>query len=128
MTLKADIQLRENELAEAASGRDIARIVAMYTEDAQMLPNGAPTFTGRAAIGNFFQAFPPAVVKIKLTTVDVQGDEQHAVEVGSYEMMAQGPAGQLVTADAGRYLITWKRVNGEWLIHRDMFNHATPTI
>ena len=37
------------------------------------------------------------------------------MEMGRYELMAGGNK-----VDEGKYLVEWKKVDGRWLLHRDM--------
>jgi ketosteroid isomerase-like protein len=52
--------------------------------------------------------------------LDVLGNT--AVEIGAYVRRARDG----VTVDRGKYIVIWKRVAGEWKIHRDMFNTSQP--
>lgn len=130
MSLHDEIQQRENGLARAAAARDLPRVLAFYTPDALLMPAGLPTFRGREAIAAFFQGLPPAIVELRFTTEDVEaagdGDAACATETGRFELLAQGEGGAPVVADAGRYLVVWRRVQGQWCLHRDMFNSDQP--
>jgi uncharacterized protein (TIGR02246 family) len=122
MALKDDIQAAQDSLADAVSAGDPARAAALYTEDAHLLPHGAPTCVGREAIGAFFAgAFANGIVGARFTTEDVDGDERQATEIGRYQLFA-APGGERVLAAEGRYLIAWRKAGGAWRMHRDMFN------
>jgi uncharacterized protein (TIGR02246 family) len=122
MALKDDIQAAQDQLADAVSAGDPARAAALYTEDAHLLPQGGPTCTGRDAIAAFFAgAFGNGIVAARFSTEDVDGDERQATEIGRYELFA-APGGEQVLAAEGRYLIAWRKVDGAWRMHRDMFN------
>ncbi len=43
-------------------------------------------------------------------------------EVGNYKLMVAG--GQ--EADAGKYIVIWKNVAGQWKLHRDIWNTSKP--
>jgi len=52
--------------------------------------------------------------------VDAQG--YTAVEVSFYTLyLADGRV-----ADTGKYIVVWKRVSGQWYLHRDIFNSSQP--
>jgi ketosteroid isomerase-like protein len=123
MALKDEIQAAQNSLAQAIAARDVEGAVALYTADARMMPHGAPTCTDHAAIGGFFRgAFDNGIVAARFTTDEVEGDAAQATETGRYELFAGPPNGEQVLAASGRYLVVWRKVNGAWRIHRDMFN------
>ncbi|MGF6693333.1 DUF4440 domain-containing protein [Pseudomonas sp. D(2018)] len=123
MTLQEKIQAAENSLAAAVGSLSVEQVIALYTEDACLMPNGQRTLKGKLEIGAFFeQAFQMGIAGAKFKVVEVEGNEQEASEVGSYELYARTPAGDHVTAEKGRYLVLWKNVGGKWLLHRDMFN------
>jgi uncharacterized protein (TIGR02246 family) len=122
MALKDDIQAAQNRLADAVSARDPGRAAASYTEDAHLIPHGAPTCVGREAIAAFFAgAFGNGIAGARFSTEDVDGDDTQACEIGRYQLFA-APGGERVLAAEGRYLIVWRKVDGAWRMHRDMFN------
>jgi len=128
MTLKEQIQAAENTLAAAMSEKNSAKIADLYTVDSRLMPHGVPTLSGRTAIQAFFdQAFSMGIVGGKFTALEVEGLGDEAVEIGSYELFVQTSPGIRGTAEKGRYLVTWKRVDGQWLLFRDMFNSDEPT-
>jgi uncharacterized protein (TIGR02246 family) len=123
MALKDEIQAAQDRLAAAVAARDAGRAAALYTEDARLIPQGAPACAGRAAIAAFFAgAFANGIADARFITEDVDGDDARASEVGRYELYAAGPDGNRVLAAEGRYLIAWRKVDGDWRLHRDMFN------
>jgi uncharacterized protein (TIGR02246 family) len=127
MLLKDEIQAVQNLLAQACGAHDQVRAAALYTDDARLMPHGAPTCTGRLEIGAFFgAAFDNGIVHARFTTLEVDGDHAQALEIGRYELFALLPGGERACVDDGRYLIVWRKVDGQWRIHRDMFNSDQP--
>jgi uncharacterized protein (TIGR02246 family) len=123
MALKDEIQTAQNRLAEAVSACDASRAASLYTDDARLIPQGAPACADRNAITAFFAgAFDNGIVGAAFTTDEVDGDDTQAVETGRYELFAAPPGGERVLAAEGRYLVVWRKRDGEWRIHRDMFN------
>lgn len=98
-------------------------VQTLYTADAMMLPQGAPLAEGNAIRDGFMQMGRAGIRGIQLETMDVETDESTAYEVGRY--MLEGPNG--MTVDQGKYLVVWKYEDGEWKLHRDMFNSDSPT-
>jgi uncharacterized protein (TIGR02246 family) len=93
----------------------------MYTEDAILLPAGGEKTEGREAIAAFWaDKLGPGVEDVELTTgrlVPV-GDDL-AYEIGSYRTTPKDAA-----PVAGHYLVLWKRVDGAWKLHVDIFNEG----
>jgi len=48
--VKADIQELENAWAKAQNAKDFETLLAMYTDDAISMPDGAPSVSGKTAI------------------------------------------------------------------------------
>jgi uncharacterized protein (TIGR02246 family) len=108
--------------AYVASG-DLDRLMNLYTEDACFIAPNSGFAQGRDEIRGFLQAVLDMGIKeIRLSTneVDLQGNT--AIEVGTYELMADGG----VQADHGKFLVVWKKTGGEWQLHRDMINTSMP--
>jgi uncharacterized protein (TIGR02246 family) len=123
MALKDEIQAAQNRLAEAISARDAKQAASLYTDDARLIPQGAPACTDRGAIAGFFSgAFENGIAAARFTTDEVEGDEAQAVETGRYELYAAPPGSERILAASGRYLVVWRKDGGTWRIHRDMFN------
>jgi uncharacterized protein (TIGR02246 family) len=108
----------------AAFGQgDSKAVAALYTSNAQLMPEGSDVIKGRAAIQKFMQGvIDSGVASIILTTLEKFGSGSTATEVGVYEM--RDKAGKAV--DHGKYLVLWRKVNGAWLLHRDIFNSTVP--
>src|SRR5260221_14215905 len=69
---KAAIQKLNDEWAAAFNKGDAAALAAMYTEDAYVLPAGAPLGKGRAAIEGFLRQAMQQPGDVKSTTPDVK--------------------------------------------------------
>jgi uncharacterized protein (TIGR02246 family) len=123
MTLKDEIQAAQHQLAAAIAARDTGAAAALYTDNARVIPHGAPTCATREQIAGFFDgAFQNGIVAARFTTAEVDGDEHQASEIGQYELFAPHPNGDRIRVADGRYLVLWRKVDGAWRIHRDMFS------
>jgi uncharacterized protein (TIGR02246 family) len=126
--LKASIEKANGEWMQAVKNRDAAAVAGMYAEDGFVMPPNSPAIQGREGIKGFFSGAMDAGVKdVRLVTEDVEGDDNFAIEKGTYEMRAEGD----VVIDQGKYLVHWKKMDGKWRFKNDMFssNHpaAAPT-
>lgn len=123
MTLKDEIQAAQDRLAAAVAARDPKQAAALYTDDARLIPQGAPACNDGDAIAAFFAgAFANGIVAARFTSGEVEGDDAQATEIGRYELFAGLPNGERVLAAEGRYLVVWRKLGGQWRMHRDMFN------
>lgn len=103
----------------AVAKKDAAAVTALYTDDAIVLPQGAEMMKGKAAIKGLFEGLiASGVGAITLTTLEVETVGNTAIEVGQFEL--KGPDGSVI--DKGKSVVVWKKVKGEWKMHRDIFN------
>ncbi|EJN58394.1 hypothetical protein HSB1_38110 [Halogranum salarium B-1] len=94
-------------------------MAGLYTQDGQLLPPGSEVVSGRADIAAFWQgAFDMGLANAELETVEVEDHGVTTIEVGRFTL---GDAdGQ--TVDHGTFIVIWKQVDGEWKLHRDIWN------
>ena len=98
-------------------------IAAVYAEDAMILPPGNQAIQGREAIQAYWQA---ALDEAEGVTSTIETKEVHvvgdaaAIEVGSYtDTNADGSH-----RDHGKYVAVWTKVDGTWMLARDIFNSS----
>jgi uncharacterized protein (TIGR02246 family) len=106
----------------AAAGRkDFAGMAALYTNDAKVLPPDAPIVTGKKAIEEFWRSAAAALglTSVTLKTVDLEAAGDTACEVGEADLTLS--AGQAKV----KYVVVWRRgADGQWLLHRDIWNNT----
>jgi uncharacterized protein (TIGR02246 family) len=106
-------------------GGDAASMAALYTENGQLLPPNSDFVTGRQAIQAFWQAlYDMGIKEAKLESVEVEGHGDTAIDVGTFSLHGEG--GQEL--DNGKYIVIWKREDGQWKLHRDIFNSSKPAL
>ncbi len=106
----------------AFNADDAAAIAATMTEDGMLLPPNAEPVSGREAIESFWRGFidTGAEAALRLTQVTLDGDL--GVKFGEYDLMdAEGEI-----FDTGKWMEVWTRVDGEWQLHRDIWNSNLP--
>lgn len=115
---RESIESRNREFAAAFMRGDAEAVAALYTQDGQLLPPGAAVVKGRPAIAAFWKgAIDAGMKELALETVEVESAGDLAYEVGTAKIVAaEGQVSQ------DRYLVVWKRQNGEWQLHRDIWN------
>ena len=106
-----------------ANAKDAAGVASLYTEDATLLPQGAPAFKGRQNIQQFFEGFFAAGAsdpKVRPVEVVAMGDM--AYEIGTWAANMPLPQGGTAPSE-GKYVVIWKRqADGNVKLHVDIFN------
>jgi len=113
-----------NELFMATYKRgDAAGVAALYTEKGQVLPPNGDFVTGREALRKYWQGAMEAGIKeSRLEIIEVEDHGDTAIEVSMYTLVGEG--GRVL--GKGKYIVVWKRVAGQWKLHRDIFNSNAP--
>ncbi len=100
------------------AAKDGKAVAGLYTTAAKVMPPGAETAAGRAAIAAFWQGTIDSGLELMaLETVDVEAEGDTAYELGIVHL--RNPDGSEV---ASRYVVVWKRVDGRWHLHLDIWN------
>jgi ketosteroid isomerase-like protein len=108
-------QLFETELLV---NRNFSAIDQIYTADATVLPPGAPMASGRDNVRAFWQAavaaLNPTGGRLETLSLEVLGDR--AVEVGRATIESAASTVEV------KYVVVWKREDGSWKLHIDIWN------
>ena len=121
--IRSDILASNKHFMDAFGRGNAASLANLYTVGGQLLPPNSEVVAGRDGIRTFWQgALDAGLTEATLDTVEVDCTGETAVEVGRYTLRAKG--GQV--ADAGKYVVVWKREGGGWKLHRDIWNTNRP--
>ncbi len=124
VNVRAAIEAANKKLAGAAAKGDAAAMASVYSPDAIAFPPNADAIKGQAAIRKMWQdVLASGIASMELTTSEVESAGDLAYEVGNYAMKAKDAK----VADRGKYCVVWKRVNGQWMLHRDIWSTSMPT-
>ena len=117
--LRRQIEAATRKFTDAINKGDGAAAAACYTEDARILsPHGEP-IKGRKAIEKHYGGGRKAGVRsLKLDVSEVGGGGENAYECGTYKVF--GEKDRLI--NHGNYVVVWKKVGKEWLMHVDIWN------
>src|SRR5688572_11684708 len=108
---------------DAAPKADTALLAAVYTEDAIAYPANSAPIKGRAALQAMWKSvFEMGIAGFELNTEEVESSGDMAWETGNYVMKLKDGN----VADKGKYVVIWKRINGEWKLHRDIWTTSMP--
>jgi ketosteroid isomerase-like protein len=101
---------------------DLDSLVAMYAEDARLLPPNAEMAQGLDAVRAAFGSMIDAGLTGSLQTTEAMVAGDIGYRIGTFSL--QAPDGS--TVDRGKYIETWRQVGGEWKISADIWNSDLP--
>ncbi|MFC1530536.1 YybH family protein [Gemmatimonadota bacterium] len=120
---RAAIEAVDNAFMTMFGNGDAAGLAGLYTPDGQLLPPNSDFVTGQEAIQVFWQVIlDMGLTGIRLETAELTDLDDTALEIGRYTLFA----GDDNIADSGKYVVFWKNLDGEWKLHRDMWNTSAP--
>lgn len=103
---------------------DVEGLAELYTVDAVVMPPNVPSVEGREGLMAVVRSYMDAgatTIEDPLVEAHVTGDDA-AWGWGTFELFAEDGS----SVGAGSYLIVYRLVDGEWLIHRHMWNSDLP--
>lgn len=110
-----------------AKQKDAAAIAELYTEDGTVMPPNAPIGKGRAAIQQTWASMigtPGFELAIVPEEILVSSSGDMALDRGTYRVTV-APDGTAQT-DTGKYVVVWRKIDGEWKAAADIFNSDLP--
>ncbi len=111
--------------AYSTSDTPLDTLFSFFTDDAIVLPPGAPMARGKQesrAVFAALEAMPGYSLTWSASMADVGGVADLGYTIGTYHMAFQDPAGNPVEID-GKFMTVWKKQpDGTWRIAVDMFN------
>ena len=115
-TLPADVT---GALEQAITRHDLAASVALFSDDAQILPQHGPAVRGRQEIEAYLNDWTTPKVTYDTDTelTLVRGDL--GVEQGRYRIRNIRRGSDV---EDGKYLHVWRRVGNDWKLYRIIYN------
>ena len=119
---KAEIEAANQKLMAGWASGDPAQVAACYTKDTKFMEPNKASMVGRAAVEeNTKGGMEAGINKLQVTIIEVWGNKDMIVEEGSYTV-----GNEEATFDQGKYMVLWKKEDGEWKLHRDIYNSDNP--
>jgi ketosteroid isomerase-like protein len=106
---------------------DAAGVAGIYAQDATLLPPNAPAVHGREAIRQMWGGLmSTGKGDVTLTADNITQSGDLAVEVGRYQFNFTPNGATAAIPDHGKYVVVWKKINGQWQIAEDIYNSDLP--
>ena len=120
-TVAPDIQTTNRTFEGLVARRDVEALDRVYTQNARILPPGAEMIAGRENIKNFWRSAldTMGVKAVKLQTVEFERLGDTGFEIGRATL--EFAAADVQPVDV-KYVVLWKREDGEWKWHVDMWS------
>jgi len=99
-----------------------AGVADFYATGAQLMPPNVD-FIETDALASWWQgAIDMGVKDGSLTSISVEVHGDTAIEVGRYKLFGD----DRVELDDGKYLVVWRKEDGDWKLYLDIFNTSQP--
>jgi uncharacterized protein (TIGR02246 family) len=115
---KQSIEHQNAAFQTAFENSDSVGLSNLFTSDGKMMIPGGSSVEGRAAITALAAQFMKMKLKRVAKTIDVWGNGDLLAEEGTASLFDQ----KGTELDHAKYLVVWKKENGQWKLFRDIWN------
>lgn len=125
---EANLKATDIAWSEAAGKKDADAVTGFMTADGATLPPNGPVAKGVDAVKKGWAGIfglKELSIKWEPTSVQVADSGEIGYTSGTYSLSFTDPKGAKVN-DTGKYLEVWKKVDGKWKCHLDMYNSDIP--
>lgn len=120
--LENQLMQADRDFQTATHARGIDGWMSYYTSDAIRIVYGGGMVKGLEAIRKLdapYVADPASVINWEPTEAHAYSDGDYGVTIGKYSVVSRKPADAGKELGRGRYVTTWRRENGKWLVVMD---------
>jgi uncharacterized protein (TIGR02246 family) len=119
----ADIATVNGSFEDAVRRGDVEAIANLYGPDAVVLAPDGPIVKGREGIRQLWMSAikERGLKSMRLESVELEIVGDIANEVGNATLSMVPTGGKNETAEV-KFLVIWKRSDGKWRLHRDIWN------
>lgn len=121
-SVKAYIREEALKFGEEVRRGDSTAMAAHYSSDAIVMPANSEQVTGNNIVNFWGSVVRMGVKDLKLNITDIYGDGDVYVETGTLELFGTDN----ISLDKGKYVVVWKKENGNWKMYRDIWNSNLP--
>ena len=115
---KQSVEHQNAAFQKAFENSDSTGLANLFTSDGKMMMPGSPSVVGREAITATVAMFMKMKIVRKAQTIEVWGNDDLLVEEGVASLFDQ----KGVELEHAKYLVVWKKEDGQWKLFRDMWN------
>ncbi len=121
--MKKIIEEKNAQFAKAFTTGDSVTMVDCYAKDGKLFPPNTGVAIGRTAIGTLVSEYMKFGIKeFRDEITALYGNDDNLIEEGNY-FMGDGKGN---TIDKGKYIVIWRKVDGDWKMYSDIFNTSMP--
>ncbi|MFC3416148.1 YybH family protein [Algoriphagus hitonicola] len=121
-TAKKEIQEANQNFMSLVAAGDSVGLANAYTADAKFMAPGGPSVQGRANI----QSAMHGMIQSGITAVDLRLENVY----GTADLIAEEGELTLFVGEQAvsteKYIVLWKKEDGQWKLFRDIFNSNSP--
>ncbi|HEX7844249.1 MAG TPA: DUF4440 domain-containing protein [Chitinophagaceae bacterium] len=121
-SVKAHIRNSASKFEEEVRRGDSAAMAAHYSSDAIVMPSNSDPVKGNDIVNFWGSVVRMGVKDLKLNITDIYGDGDVYAETGTLELFGADNK----SLDKGKYVVVWKKENGNWKMYRDIWNSNLP--
>lgn len=121
-SVKAEIRNSASRFEEEVRRGDSTAMAAHYSSDAIVMPSNSDPVKGNDILNFWGSVIRMGVKDLKLNITDIYGDGDVYSETGTLELFGADNK----SLDKGKYVVVWKKENGNWKMYRDIWNSNSP--
>ena len=121
-SVKAHIRKEDSNFGEEVRRGDSTAMAAHYASDAIVMPSNIEPVKGKDILSFWGGALRMGVKDVKLDITDISGGGDMYAETGNVELFGADNK----SLDKGKYVVVWKKENGNWKMYRDIWNSNLP--
>jgi ketosteroid isomerase-like protein len=120
---EAAIRRMDADFSAAASSGNVDGLMSTYDVDAVLMPPNQPAARGTAAIRQYWSGLLGlGKIQATVTADNVIQSGDLATEAGRYDLTITPSAGGAPIRDNGKYVLVWRKRQGQWKAVYDVFN------
>jgi len=121
-SVKAHIRKEASKFEEEVRRGDSIAMASHYSSDAIVMPSNIEPVKGNDIVNFWGSVVRMGVKDLKLNITDIYGDGDVYAETGTLELYDADKK----SLDKGKYVVVWKKENGNWKMYRDIWNSNLP--
>ena len=121
-SVKAYIRKEALNWGDEVRRGDSTAMAAHYASDAILMPPNSEPVEGNDIVKFWGSIVRMGVKDLKLNITDISGDGDVYAETGTLELFGANEK----SLDKGKYVVVWKKENGNWKMYRDIWNSNLP--